>query len=61
MSLKEGHESVENILDSIMSGLRSACTYVGAKNLKELHQKVIIGVQSPAAFNEGRPVTGNWS
>lgn len=59
--LKPGQESVEDILDMIMSGLRSACSYVGAKNLHELHEKAVIGVQSPAAFAEGRAVQGNWN
>jgi len=61
LNLKEGAEGVEDILDSIVSGLRSTCTYVGARNLKELNEKAIIGVQSPSAFAEGRAVAGNWN
>ena len=52
---------VEDILDQIASGLRSTCSYANASNLEELHQNAVIGVQSPAAFNEGRSVSGNWS
>ena len=52
--------SAEDIIDQIVSGLRSACSYVDARNLKQLHNNAVVGVQSPAAFNEGRAVAGNW-
>ena len=52
---------VEDIIDQIVSGLRSTCSYADATNLEELHEKAIIGIQSPAAFNEGRAVSGNWA
>ncbi len=52
--------SVEDLIDHICSGLRSTATYTGARDLTELHDKVILGVQSAAGFAEGRPLPGGW-
>lgn len=46
---------VEDVLDAICAGLRSACSYVGARNLAELPARAVVGLQSPAGFAEGRP------
>lgn len=54
MYLKEGYSSAEDIIDKMTSGLRSACSYSGAKSLEEMHQKAVVGVQTAAAFNEGK-------
>ena len=51
---------VEDLLDEISSGLRSSCTYAGARDLDEFHQRAVVGVQSAAGFNEGRPLPGGW-
>jgi IMP dehydrogenase len=40
--------------------VRSTCTYVGAHNLAELHDKVVLGVQSTAGFAEGHPLPTGW-
>jgi IMP dehydrogenase len=61
MYLKPGSESAEDIIDQVMSGVRSTCSYVDAHNLKELHEKAIIGVQSPSAYQEGQALSGNWT
>ncbi len=45
---------VEDLLDEIVAGLRSACTYAGARTLAELHDRAVLGVQSAAGFSEGR-------
>jgi len=60
MYLKPGSESAEDIIDQIMSGVRSTCSYVDARSLQELHDKAIIGIQSPSAYQEGQAVVGNW-
>lgn len=60
MYLKEGQESAEDILDSITAGLRSACTYSGARNLQEFYEKSIIGVQTSSGFEEGKSVKESW-
>ena len=53
--VKPGMESVGDIVDEYMSGLRSAMTYVWAKNLQEFSEKAIIWVQTSAAFVEWTP------
>ncbi|MGQ0504406.1 MAG: GuaB1 family IMP dehydrogenase-related protein [Myxococcaceae bacterium] len=60
MYLDPERPGVEDLIDQIVAGLRSACTYVGARTLEELHQKAVIGVQSAAGFEEGRPVPASW-
>src|SRR6266540_399154 len=47
---------VEDLLDAIVAGLRSACTYAGAPTLAELHEYAVVGVQSAAGLAEGRPL-----
>ncbi|GAA5124514.1 GuaB1 family IMP dehydrogenase-related protein [Pseudonocardia adelaidensis] len=46
---------VEDVLDEICSGVRSACTYAGARSLDELHERAAVGVQTTAGFTEGTP------
>jgi IMP dehydrogenase len=46
---------VEDVLDEICSGVRSACTYAGARTLDELHDRAVVGVQTTAGFAEGTP------
>ncbi len=60
MYLDPARPGVEDLLDQICSGLRSACTYAGATTLAELHERAWIGVQSAAGFTEGRPVASSW-
>jgi IMP dehydrogenase len=51
---------VEDIIDQIVAGIRSACTYAGARSLAEFHDRAVIGVQSQAGFDEGLPLGTNW-
>ncbi|WP_197377413.1 GuaB1 family IMP dehydrogenase-related protein [Mycolicibacterium baixiangningiae] len=60
MSLDPARGGVEDLLDHITSGVRSTCTYVGAATLPDLHEKVVLGVQSAAGFAEGRPLPTGW-
>jgi len=60
MYLDAQRPSVEDIIDQIISGIRSACTYAGASNLKELQDRAVIGVQSASGYNEGRAQDTNW-
>lgn len=60
MYLAVDRPGVEDLIDHICAGLRSACTYVGARNLPELHDRAVLGVQSPAGFAEGRPLPNGW-
>jgi IMP dehydrogenase len=46
---------VEDLLDEICAGVRSTCTYTGARTLEQLHADAVLGVQSPSGFAEGAP------
>src|SRR5262249_7531700 len=60
MGLDPSRGGVEDLLDHITSGVRSTCTYVGASSLAELHDRVVVGVQSAAGFAEGHPLPTGW-
>jgi len=60
MRLDPTAPSVEDLLDSICYGVRSACTYAGARDLEEFHERAVIGIQSTAGFAEGRPLPRGW-
>ena len=51
---------VEDVLDGIIAGLRSACTYAGARTLEELHERALVGVQSSSGYAEGEPLHTSW-
>jgi GMP reductase len=46
---------VEDVLDGICSGVRSACTYAGARTLDEFTDRAVVGIQTAAGFAEGTP------
>jgi IMP dehydrogenase len=52
---------VEDLIDEIISGLRSSCTYAGAKNLAEFAANAVVGIQSASGYAEGRPLHSSWS
>lgn len=60
MYLDPARPGVEDLIDEICSGVRSACTYAGAASLAELHERAVVGVQSAAGFHEGRPLSTSW-
>ncbi|MGZ6746078.1 MAG: GuaB1 family IMP dehydrogenase-related protein [Nocardioides sp.] len=60
MYLDPARPGVEDLIDQICSGVRSACTYAGATTLEELHERAVVGVQSAAGFHEGRPLATSW-
>ncbi|MGW1347040.1 GuaB1 family IMP dehydrogenase-related protein [Kribbella sp. NPDC002412] len=60
MYLDPERPSVEDVLDSIVSGIRSSCTYVGAANLEEFHQRAVVGIQTAAGYTEGKPLDTSW-
>lgn len=61
MYLDPARPGVEDLIDEICSGVRSACTYAGATTLAELHERAVLGVQSAAGYTEGRPLATSWS
>jgi len=45
MRLDPARPGVEDLLDEICSGVRSACTYAGATDLESFHERAVLGVQ----------------
>jgi IMP dehydrogenase len=60
MFIDPNRPSVEDLLDQIISGVRSAFTYAGASTINEFHDKAIVGVQSASGYAEGRPLHNSW-
>jgi len=60
MFLDPQRPGVEDLVDEICSGVRSAATYAGAHDLEQLCDRALVGVQSAAGFAEGRPLPGGW-
>lgn len=60
MYLDNVRPGVEDILDQIVAGLRSSCTYAGARTIPEFRERAVIGVQSAAGYDEGQPQGTNW-
>jgi IMP dehydrogenase len=60
MRLDPNAPSVEDLLDSICYGLRSAFTYAGARTVAEFYERAVVGIQSSAGFAEGRPLPAGW-
>ena len=60
MYLDPHRPGVEDLIDHVVAGVKSACTYAGASTLEELHQNALIGVQGAAGFDEGKPVRQSW-
>jgi IMP dehydrogenase len=61
MYLNPQRPGVEDLLDEIIAGLRSSCTYAGAKTLDEFADKAVVGIQSSAGYAEGRPLHSSWT
>jgi IMP dehydrogenase len=60
MYINPARPGVEDLIDEIIAGLRSSCTYSGASNLNEFNEKAVIGIQSAAGYSEGRPLFTSW-
>ena len=60
MYLDPTRPGVEDLLDTITAGVRSACTYAGAATLAEFAERAVVGLQSQAGFAEGRPLHTSW-
>jgi IMP dehydrogenase len=60
MYLSPSTPGVEDILDRIVMGVRSACTYAGARTIEEFHAKAVIGIQSTSGYTEGKPLDESW-
>jgi IMP dehydrogenase len=60
MYLDPQRPGVEDLVDSITAGLRSACTYAGADSLNGLYERAVVGIQGAAGYSEGKPLPGGW-
>jgi IMP dehydrogenase len=60
MYLDPERPGVEDIIDEIVAGVRSACTYAGARTIEEFHERAVVGVQSVAGYSEGMPQGTSW-
>ncbi|MFD5086169.1 GuaB1 family IMP dehydrogenase-related protein [Kitasatospora sp. NPDC058201] len=61
MFLDPARPGVEDLIDSIVAGVRSSCTYAGAASLEEFHEKAVVGIQSAAGYAEGKPLHSSWN
>jgi IMP dehydrogenase len=60
MYLDPQRPGVEDLIDAITAGLRSACTYAGADTLDGLHERAVVGIQGAAGYTEGMPLPVGW-
>ena len=60
MFLDIDRPGVEDLIDFIISGVRSSCTYAGAPTLSAFADNALVGVQSRFGYDEGRPVPTSW-
>jgi IMP dehydrogenase len=58
MYLDPHRPGVEDILDTIVAGVRSACTYAGAATLAEFRERAVMGAQTQAGYAEGKAFAG---
>jgi IMP dehydrogenase len=56
--LKQGRESVGEILVEILTGLQSAFTYTGATRCEQFLAQAVVGVQTAGGYHEGTPHGG---
>jgi IMP dehydrogenase len=60
MYLDPARPGVEDLLDMIIAGVRSSCTYAGAADLASFAERAVVGVQSASGYSEGMPVPTSW-
>lgn len=56
MYLDPDAPGVEDLIDRMTAGVRSAFTYAGARTIDEFHERSVVGVQSFAGYFEGQPL-----
>lgn len=52
--------SIDDLVDMITTGVRSSCTYAGARTLPEFHERAKVGIQSAAGYEEGKALPVSW-
>jgi IMP dehydrogenase len=61
MFLDPDRPGVEDLVDSIIAGVRSSATYAGARSIAQFHERAVVGLQSSAGYDEGRPLNQSWA
>jgi len=61
MYLDPQRPGVEDIIDEITAGVRSACTYAGASDLVQFRDRAVVGTQTQSGYAEGMPLHGERS
>ena len=60
MYIDPAKPGVEDLVDEIISGVRSSFTYAGANSIPDFFEKATVGVQSSSGYAEGRPLHQSW-
>ncbi|WP_255657743.1 GuaB1 family IMP dehydrogenase-related protein [Aeromicrobium sp. Leaf350] len=60
MFLDPSSPGVEDLVDQITAGVRSSFTYAGARSIPEFADRAVVGLQSSAGYDEGRPLHASW-
>ncbi len=60
MFLDPERPGVEDLIDQIVAGVRSSITYAGARTIAEFADRAVVGLQSSAGYDEGRPLHVSW-
>src|SRR5699024_3047475 len=60
MYLDPERPGVEDLIDTIVAGVRSSFTYAGARTIADFRERVTVGVQSASGYDEGRPRETSW-
>jgi IMP dehydrogenase len=60
MFLDPERPGVEDLIDSIIAGVRSSFTYAGAATIPAFGERATVGVQSAAGYEEGRARPSSW-
>lgn len=58
--LDPARPSLEDLLDMIISGVRSSFTYAGAASLTEFRERARVGLQSASGYEEGKALPVSW-
>jgi IMP dehydrogenase len=60
MYLRPERPGVEDLLDDVVAGVRSACAYAGASDLEAFHDRAVVGLQTMAGYREGKALPESW-
>ncbi|MEP6981684.1 MAG: GuaB1 family IMP dehydrogenase-related protein, partial [Nakamurella sp.] len=60
MYLDPARPGVEDLVDSIIAGVRSSFTYAGAASIAAFARDAVVGIQTAAGYEEGRPRPVSW-